>query len=147
MGVLVAVLFQQDVILFSIIGAVFGTVPDLDIHFDRFGLVKHRGIWSHSLMSSAILSGLCAAAYFFYPRYVPFWTWLVVFSATWMHTAADSLTHSGTHLFYPLSEKRFRGLVRYDSLAANGLLIIICAGLTYTLLFPQAIFSLMHDLP
>ena len=145
MGILVAVLFAQDVVLFAMLGAVLGTVPDLDIHFEKTGVMKHRGIWSHSLLSSLLMSGFCLVSWYYYPYIVPFWTWLVVFAATWMHTAADSLTRSGTYLFYPLSKKRFRGPVRYDSLLANGLLITVCAVMSLVLISP-GLFSFFSSL-
>ncbi len=113
-------------LLFTAVGAFFGILPDWDIILQDLGGPRHRNVWSHSLLSSAILSIMMFALWHMYPLYVPRDSWLVVFTATFLHTAADSLTYSGTRMFFPFSGRTIRGEVRYDSIAANTLLILSC---------------------
>lgn len=137
MGAIVSVIVSENTLLFAALGSVLGALPDIDIHFEKAGLAKHRGVWSHSLLSSILLAVTFVGAWHVFPDHIPFWAWAVAFSATWIHTAADSLTVSGTYMFYPLSKKRFYGPARYNSILANVLFIIVCVSITALLVFPE----------
>ena len=60
---------------------------------------------------------------------------VVVFMASFVHTLEDSLTFQGCKLFYPLSRRRYKGVVRFDDVVVNAILIVI--GIGVTLIFLQ----------
>jgi len=93
-------------------GAVFGTVPDLDIVFTPFQdsiqfLVHHRGL-SHSLL--AVFVATPVLAWGFAKAYRPavgYWRWASFFFLVLLtHILLDCLTVYGTQLFVPFSDVR-----------------------------------------
>ncbi|MCD6461382.1 MAG: metal-dependent hydrolase [Thermoplasmata archaeon] len=115
------------------VGAFFGVLPDMDIILHGAGAMRHRGPLSHSLLASILISLAALILLPFVPRGLPVhpgsWIPAVAFLASFLHSAVDSLTPSGTLLFYPLSRKRFRGGVRYDSIWANVLISAVALAL------------------
>jgi inner membrane protein len=96
-----------------LIGAVIGTIPDLDVLFTGFyseadGLLVHRG-FSHSLVFSLLLSPLLALLLgrIFRKAGVSFrkW-WLMAFLVLVTHPMLDMLTGYGTGFLEPLSGVR-----------------------------------------
>lgn len=104
----------------AIIGAVIGTVPDLDVLLLPFydGLEKisvHRG-YSHSILFC--LLGAFLFAYILskikWTKEVPFRRlWLFSFFALFTHVILDAFTSFGTQLFLPLTDWR----VSFDSIS------------------------------
>ncbi|MDG6219960.1 MAG: metal-dependent hydrolase [Candidatus Thermoplasmatota archaeon] len=144
-GLLIGWYTGQQLVFFAMIGAFFGILPDFDIFLQKIGLAEHRGAYSHSLLSSITLSAMAFIAEYQYPQHIPQFSFLVVFSATFLHSAADSLTRSGTHLFYPITKNRFSGSARYDSITINAVIIMGCAA-TLFLAMPELFLTMAADL-
>ncbi len=126
-GVIIAYHTGQFIPLFAIIGGVAGVMPDMDIYADKLHVAAHRGAWSHSLMASVIAAILSfAPLYYFGYGMFSVYVSLTVFAGFFLHALADTLTYSGTYLLYPLSKRRYKGFVRYDSIAMNYFLILLC---------------------
>jgi len=133
-GSLVSLLFRQDTISLMAIGAAFGVLPDIDILLSGFGKRIHRSPATHSLLASSIM------ALVWLLLVVPMGQVLnpnpfsgvpllpstaIAFLASFLHSAEDSLSVYGCRLFYPVSRRVFRGPVRYDDWAANGVLSFV----------------------
>ncbi len=122
------------VYLGGVLGAFFGVLPDADVIFHGAGPLRHRGVWSHSLLSSTVLSLLAGSGVFAVENmgvynFEPAWWWSffvgsVAFFASFFHTWADSLTRGGAYLLFPLSRRKFRGRWRYDSFIPNTGLVV-----------------------
>ncbi len=118
-------------LLFAWIGGFFGALPDLDVVFSQFGVMEHRSVLSHSLLAAMIATGFMALILWTRPldsNVVESFnilynnkalTLLVTFIGVFSHANLDSLTHSGTHLFYPFTKKRYTGWIKYDNILAN----------------------------
>ena len=115
-------------------GALFGTVPDLDVLFSAFfgtatNLWWHRGP-SHSLLL------MCAASYFLAPRLATLWKrdkisraragWFV-FAAWSTHVLIDCFTVYGTSVLWPLPVSRvaFNNLFIIDFLFTLPMLVTL----------------------
>lgn len=138
---------KHDFIGLMAAGAVFGVLPDIDILFSGFGKGVHRSPATHSLLASAIMSlaflslitvvdGNLDPNPFSELSLAPMVA--VAFLASFLHSGEDSLTSYGCRLFYPFSRRVFRGPVRYDDWAANGILSLIAIA---AMLASQAIAS------
>ncbi len=139
-GLIMAKYTGTDYLLMSSAGALFGVLPDADIILDTLGVGKHRGAYSHSLGSSIFLGILTSAvAYmvFAFTMKESIYMGTLAFSASFLHTLADTLTYSGTKLLWPFSSKRFRGFVKARNIGANLLIIFLCIVVVYYLkIFP-----------
>jgi len=133
-GSIVSFLSRQDALGLMAIGAAFGVLPDIDILLSGFGKRVHRSSATHSLLASGIMALawlflIVSAGRFLDPNpfsAMPlFSSTMVAFLASFLHSAEDSLSVYGCRLFYPLSRRVFRGPVRYDDWAANGLLSFV----------------------
>ena len=133
-GLIIAKYTGIDYVLMASAGAFFGVLPDGDIIISTLGLGEHRGAYSHSLGSSVIMGiiAVLGAHYlFYYPFKLSLYLGFVAFSASFLHDLTDALTYSGVKLFWPLSKRRYRGFVRYNSIVANMAIIIICLAALY----------------
>lgn len=103
----------------ALMGAIIGTIPDLDILANPLmdeitQLGWHRG-YSHSILVNAMLGPILALLlYRFYGKYASvrqwaIFAWLVLFT----HIALDSFTVYGTQLFLPFSNY----MVGFNSIA------------------------------
>lgn len=120
------------------VGALFGILPDFDLALSPLFRGAHRSAGSHSLLASAIASASWAALLMFVvPALGPtvavgestiVATTAVVFLSMFVHALEDSLSVGGCKLFYPLSNRRVRGPVRYDDLVANSVLAATAVG-------------------
>jgi len=133
-GSLVSLLFRQDSISLMAIGAAFGILPDIDILFSGFGKRIHRSPATHSLLASSIMALawlllIGPTGQVLDPN--PFAgipslpSTAIAFLASFLHSAEDSLSVYGCRLFYPVSSRVFKGPVRYDDWAANGVLSFV----------------------
>lgn len=124
-----------------VVGALLGTLPDLDVLIDYGDAVanvtEHRG-FSHSLFVLTGLGSLLAllSAYFFptteqRPIRFRHWWWFYVLCLT-THPLLDSLTTYGTQLFWPLDMPPLAWPVVFiiDPLYTLPLLIALLVGLT-----------------
>jgi membrane-bound metal-dependent hydrolase YbcI (DUF457 family) len=134
-GVAFAYFTNRMTLLYPVIGGFFGIAPDFDIFLEKLGIAGHRGAYSHSLLSSVVVSAVVFASlyYVFVPRLGLAWNFRemfiiasVVFCATFLHTVTDSLTRGGTKLFYPFYTEKIRGRIKYDDWLINGLLVLLC---------------------
>lgn len=116
-----------------LIGAVLGTLPDLDVLIDYGDAVSnmtyHRG-FSHSLFFLAGLSGALWALlrWRWQPASEQPWRWLAVLALPLLtHPLLDSLTIYGTQLFWPLTTPPVMGgsLFIIDPLYTLPLLIAV----------------------
>jgi len=88
-----------------LIGAVLGTLPDLDVVIDYGSAIanftQHRG-FSHSLLILAPLSALIAWALWHWKPSISYQRWLAVTSLVLLtHPVLDAFTTYGTQLFWP----------------------------------------------
>jgi len=133
-GSLASMLFRQDAISLMAIGAAFGVLPDIDILLSGFGKRIHRSPATHSLLASSIM----ALAWLLlvvpmgqslnpnpFSGIPPLPSTVIAFLASFLHSAEDSLSVYGCRLFHPFSRRVFKGPVRYDDWAANGLLSLV----------------------
>ncbi len=93
-------------------GAVFGTLPDMDVVLSPFQdsvqfLVHHRGL-SHSLLAVAVVSPLLGWLFTkWYQRAVSYPRWLLFFLLVFLtHILLDCCTTYGTQIFAPFSDVR-----------------------------------------
>lgn len=103
-----------------VLGAIIGTIPDLDVFlipfFDEFQKISvHRG-YSHSIVFS--LLGAFLFAYILskikWTKEVPFRKlWVLSFLALFTHMLLDAFTSFGTQLFLPFTDWR----VSFDSIS------------------------------
>lgn len=119
-----------------IVGAVLGTLPDLDVIIDYGNAVtntiKHRG-FSHSLLVLPIVALLISWLYCRW-RPEPFWSFKRVFAVTFAvfvtHTLLDAMTTYGTQLIWPFDGYfELRNIFIIDPLYTVPLLIAIGAAL------------------
>ena len=139
-GLVMAKYTGTDYLLMGSAGALFGVLPDADIILDTLGIGEHRGAYSHSLGSSiflGILASVTAYMVFAFTVKEAIYMGVLAFSASFLHTLADTLTYSGTKLLWPFSNKRFKGFVKARNIGANLLIIFLCIVLIYVLkIFP-----------
>ena len=128
-GLLFARYLGGGYILMGLAGALFGVLPDSDIALSRLHIAEHRGAYSHSLGSSVIL-GIAAGLSAFYIFDMEIRTSalmaILAFASSFLHVLVDSMTYSGTYMLWPITRRRFRGWVRYDSITANLAVISLC---------------------
>ncbi len=99
----------------ALVGAVCGTLPDMDVfisYSDAVASVTYHRSFSHSLIVLALISPLIAKAACTLLRQPPemFGRWfLLVFLALVTHPLLDSFTVYGTQLLWPLSDHPFSG--------------------------------------
>ena len=93
-------------------GAVFGTLPDLDVLLTPFQdsvqfLVHHRGL-SHSLSAVVVTTPLLSWGFARWYRHSPgYWRWFSFFFLVLLtHILLDCCTVYGTQLFLPFSDWR-----------------------------------------
>ena len=118
-------------LLFAWIGGFFGALPDVDVVFSQFKIIEHRSIWSHSLLAALLITAFMGLVLWARPLDSSVvegfnilynnkgLTLLVTFIGVFSHANLDSLTHSGTFLYYPLTKKRYTGWIKYDNTLAN----------------------------
>ena len=133
-GALISSAAGQPPLFLAVVGGFFGVVPDLDLLVSCLGKNVHRSPATHSLLASILFACAWAVAVSFESRLfgteqldaVPLWlSSLAVFGSAFLHAASDSATIHGCILMFPLTRRRYRGLVRYDDVAANSLLLIL----------------------
>ncbi|MCJ7562536.1 MAG: metal-dependent hydrolase [Thermoplasmata archaeon] len=122
-----------------VLGGFFGIFPDFVLIFSGLSRRVHRSAASHSLLAS-VLFALAWAVLLISVSGTSQMSWLdtipllpstvVVFMASFVHTLEDSLTFQGCKLFYPLSRRRYKGVVRFDDVVVNAILIVIGIGVT-----------------
>ena len=133
-GLLFARFLGEDYLLYGLTGALFGVLPDADIILDKLYLAEHRGAYSHSLGASLVMGAIAAAgAYFLFSMGLQESVVLgsLSFTAAFSHVVLDSFTYSGVEMMWPLTSRRYKGWVRYDSLSANFGIILACLGILY----------------
>ena len=96
-------------------GAVFGTLPDLDVvatpWLDSVEFIVHHRALSHSFFATAVASPLLAAVftrwYRTYPQQVGYRRWLAFFALVFVtHILLDCCTNYGTQIWAPFSDVR-----------------------------------------
>ncbi|MAH03687.1 hypothetical protein CMI39_02785 [Candidatus Pacearchaeota archaeon] len=117
--------FVNNKLLFIIIALLATFVPDIDTKNSKLGkylifrpiqwFSKHRGI----IHSISFLIFLTIILWLFFPE-VSF-GFFVGFSS---HLIADSLTVSGVSLFYPISRKKFSGIIRTGGMSETIIFVI-----------------------
>lgn len=135
-GLIIAKYTGMDYMLTGLAGAFFGVLPDADIILDSLGIGGHRGVYSHSLGSSAALGvlTLIGAHHIFYlPIKESMYFGSLAFLSSFLHIVTDSMSYSGVRLFWPISGKKYRGFMKHDNIAANLLIILLCALILYHL--------------
>ena len=128
-GLLFARYLGGGYLLMGLAGALFGVLPDSDIILSKLYIAEHRGAYSHSLGSSLILGAAAGlSAYYLFGLGLHLSLLMAVLAAlsSFLHVLADSMTYSGTYMLWPLSRRRYRGWVRYDSITANIGIISLC---------------------
>ncbi len=93
-----------------LLGAAFGTLPDLDVvvspFVDAVGFLVHHRAWSHSLLMTVVLSPVLAALFrrvgnAGFARWCHFFFWVFL-----THILLDCCTSYGTQIFWPLADTR-----------------------------------------
>lgn len=120
-----------------VLGAVLGTLPDMDVVLD-FGdavadMTYHRG-FSHSLFVLAGLSLLLAwlgRRFWPHPDYSATRLWLCIWLVLLTHVLLDALTSYGTQLFWPLTSApvAISSIFIIDPLYTLPLLLAVIVGL------------------
>jgi len=95
-------------------GALFNSLPDLDVIFRHFSthplaeLIYHRWI-THSVLFAPIMAPIFAVLlYYIYKRRFDYMSWLyLIFFALFTHPILDTFTVYGTQLLSPFSDQRF----------------------------------------
>lgn len=93
-----------------VLGAVFGTLPDLDVvispFVDSVGFLVHHRAWSHSLFAVALMSPVLALLFrrvgsLGFARWLHFFFWVFL-----THVLLDCCTTYGTQILWPFSDRR-----------------------------------------
>lgn len=113
--------------IFVLLGSLSAVIPDMDVIVSVACSRLHRTAATHSMGASlmiALVMTLMLTAFemlgFFEMSSVQCASaFTICFSAAFTHTSLDSLTVSGTTLFWPFSGRRYRGSFRYDSFSLN----------------------------
>ena len=137
-GLIFAKYTGMEYILMASAGALFGVLPDADIILSALHIAEHRGAYSHSLGSSVIMAIITSPiVYLFFDFTIKESAYLgaLAFTASFFHTLADTMTYSGTRALWPLSDKKYRGFVRFNNIPANLFIIVLCIVLLYFLGF------------
>ncbi len=145
-GLLFARFLGGDHLLYGLIGALFGVLPDADIILDKLYLAEHRGAYSHSLGASAIMGAMAGIfAYFLFSMgaEASFIIGILSLSASFSHVILDSMTYSGVKMMWPFSSRKYKGWVRYDNLAVNIGIILACTAALYF----TGILHVLADIP
>ncbi|NMM50281.1 metal-dependent hydrolase [Marinigracilibium pacificum] len=124
----------------SILGALAGTLPDLDVFIQSGlntvdGLLFHRGP-SHSLLFALIASLLLGwiAYYFQKQKSVSYQNWFIFFLLTiFTHPLLDAFTNYGTEIFWPFLDTRiaFRTIFVVDPMYTIWLVMAVVFLLFY----------------
>ncbi len=94
-------------------GAVFGTLPDLDVFVpsinDLTATIEHR-TWSHSWIVMSLVSPLFALGIYWKDKSLSYLRWLTLIWLIFItHSALDAFTIYGTDIFWPISNETIMG--------------------------------------
>jgi membrane-bound metal-dependent hydrolase YbcI (DUF457 family) len=141
-GASVSALAGTEPYALLVLGAVFGIAPDFDILLSGLSRRVHRSPATHSLLAAVLL----AVAWWMVTTNMALLSSVpavpsasVVFLSVFLHAAEDAATFQGCRFLYPVSRRRYKGVVRYDDRAANAVLIVLAAAVT--------LVALRADLP